>query len=414
MKKIVRQQNYLKELIDTQNNRLLSKSALKCLIRSAFEPLLDNPENGVVLYRITDVTDIKGLLKRLEYSDIQSYDYSDNAGNILEKVWANTEFLCVLTHRYVAIFIWDMNTEDSNYVRYYSLYNSKYQSEALDIIVRNSKTDISEIVSKYNPDRRDNALLNASVRRLLENLEDATSDAVLNYAEKNAENLSGADYISQQTRVVAHEIKNQLSICDIYTEIINKHLNSSKIDIKSVKSSLVAINKALKMANNSLLDLKNNGKYNMQVVKIQEVIENACELGKVYLENKDIDLQIENGVNSNILVDVDKLTAAIINIIKNAAEAFSTEVSKNINGKYIKVKQEQNEDCVIVGISNNAEGIKEPEKVFNSGFTTKMSGNGLGLWICKKSIEEMGGVLELGRAGEDYTEFVITLKVAEE
>ena len=50
MKKIVRQQNYLKELIDSQENRFLSRQALRCVIRGVLEPLLDKPEEAVVLH----------------------------------------------------------------------------------------------------------------------------------------------------------------------------------------------------------------------------------------------------------------------------------------------------------------------------------------------------------------------------
>ena len=60
-------------------------------------------------------------------------------------------------------------------------------------------------------------------------------------------------------------------------------------------------------------------------------------------------------------------------------------------------------------VSNNAQGIAEPEKIFVEGFTTKASGSGLGLWICKKTIEEMAGELELTRSSEDFTEFTIKL-----
>ena len=125
MKKIVRQQNYLKELIETQGNRFLTKQALKCWIRSVVEPLLDNPESGVVLHRIENKEGLQGILKRLEFSEIESHSFTDNSKNLLEKVWANTEFICVMTHRYVSILIWDSNTGDKNTVRYYSLYNSK-------------------------------------------------------------------------------------------------------------------------------------------------------------------------------------------------------------------------------------------------------------------------------------------------
>ena len=125
MKKIVRQQNYLKEMIEAQGNRFLSRQALKCLIRSAVEPLLDAPETGVVLHRFEKKDGLQGLLKRLEFSEVESVNFSDSSNNLIEKVWANTEFLCVMTHRYVSILIWDNNTGDKNLVRYYSLYNSK-------------------------------------------------------------------------------------------------------------------------------------------------------------------------------------------------------------------------------------------------------------------------------------------------
>ena len=85
MRKIVRQQNYLKELIETQGNRFLTRQALKCLVRSALEPLLDAPESGVVLYRIENKDGLQGLLKRLEYSEVQSISYADDSKNLLEK-----------------------------------------------------------------------------------------------------------------------------------------------------------------------------------------------------------------------------------------------------------------------------------------------------------------------------------------
>ena len=55
------------------------------------------------------------------------------------------------------------------------------------------------------------------------------------------------------------------------------------------------------------------------------------------------------------------------------------------------------------------ERITEPERIFHEGFTTKATGSGLGLWICKKSVEEQMGELELSRSTDDYTEFTIRL-----
>lgn len=412
MRKIVRQQNYLKELIETQGNRFLTVQALKCLVRSVLEPLLDEPETGVVLYRIENKDGLQGLLKRLEFSEIESIDYSDKSGNLVEKVWANTEFICVMTHRFVAVLIWDYNTGDKNLVRYYSLYNSKLQTEPLDIIQRNSKINILPYKEKFTPDRRDNNLLNASLRKLLENLEESASDAVLGYAEKSAGTLIDSDYAQKKSRVIAHEIKNQLSICDLYSEIIRKYTEKEEIDKDGIKNALKAINKSIVMANNSLLSLKTKENSELKPTDIGEVIENAIELSKVYAEGKDIELQINVPQGINVLADFEKLTAVIINLVKNAAEAFAAdELVGNTpkNGKYIRIAAEKNDDFAVISVSNNASGIKEPEKIFDEGFTTKSTGSGLGLWICKKSVEEQLGQLELARSGEDYTEFGIHL-----
>ena len=77
MKKIVRQQNYLKGLIESQDNKFITKQILRCAIRAVLEPLLDNPEAGVVLYRIINQTGLAGLIKRVEFSDIEAYNFSD-------------------------------------------------------------------------------------------------------------------------------------------------------------------------------------------------------------------------------------------------------------------------------------------------------------------------------------------------
>lgn len=408
MKKIVRQQNYLKELIEAQNNQPLSKLALRCIIRGILEPLLDNPEEGVVLHRIINKSGIQGLLKRLEFSPVDSYDFSDESGNLREKVWANTEFIGVLTHRFVSIIIWDNKTDSSNYVRYYSIYNSKLQNEALDIIDRNTDVNIKEFQENFKPDRRDNILLNSSLRRLIGNLDEASKDAVLGFAQIQSEKEEIE--ISQNTREIAHEIRNQLSICELYTDIIKKYCLREGIKAESILNGVSCISRAVKMAGNSLIGLKSEEKAYIKPYKLQELINNTVDLTKVYFEGKNVECILENDTDVKIPVDENKFSAAIINLVKNAAEAFDYEENNDVrNGKYIKIKTEADGDFALIRVSNNAGEIKEPEKIFKQGYTTKSKGNGLGLIICKKSIEEMYGSLELTHTGEDFTEFVIKI-----
>ena len=341
----------------------------------------------------------------LQFSSIPSYDFTDEGGHLKEKVWANTEFLCVLTHRFVAIIIWDSKTDNKNFVRYYTIYNSKMQNEALDIIDRNTDVNIKDFQERFKPDRRDNPLLNSSIRRLIENMDEATKDAVLGFAQIQSEKEE--EELNQNTRAVAHEIRNQLSICDLYTEIIKKTCAKHGVKEESIINAVKNMSRAIKMAGNSLFALKSTEKANVKPQKLKELVNNAVDLTKVYFESKNVDCLVENDADVKIPVNEDKFTAVIINLVKNASEAF--EVNDVRDGKYIKIKTEEDGDFAVIRISNNAGKINEPENIFKAGFTTKSTGSGLGLVICKKSIEEMYGKLELGENTDEKTEFVIEI-----
>ncbi len=408
MKKIVRQQNYLKELIESQENKYLSRRTLNCLIRATLEPLLDKPEISVVLYRIINPEGLTGLIKRLEFSEIEAYDYSDESDNLRERVWADTEFLCVLTHRFVSILLWDNKTDDKEKVRYYSVCNSRLQSEALDIINRNSIQNIKHFQEQFRPDRRDNILLNASWRKLVENTDEASKDAVLGFAEEQTAEISAQSY-DTNTRAIAHEIKNQLSICDLYTEVLKRYCKKNEIEDDTITNALNCLTRAYKMANNALVGLKSIAVNNLKPHSLKALINTAENLTKVYFECKNIRYIVENSVDEMILADEDKFIAALINLVKNAVEAFGIEEENLKNGKYIKIKTEKSGDFALIRVSNNAGEINNPEKIFEAGFTTKSGGSGLGLMICKKSLEEQLGQLTLEHTGSDYTEFVIKI-----
>ena len=233
-------------------------------------------------------------------------------------------------------------------------------------------------------------------------MDESSKDAVLKYAEIQTYKPEKTD----SARAVAHEIKNQLSICDLYTEIIRKYCKKNDIEADTIENALSCLNRAVKMASNSLEALKATDGLNLKPHNLKSIIDNAVDLTKVYFECKNINYEIENNVDKEILVDENNFIAVLINLVKNAVEAFGENVG---DGKYIKIKTEEDGDSAIIRIRNNAERITQPDMIFEEGFTTKKTGSGLGLSICKKSIEEQAGLLKLAHSGDDYTEFVIKI-----
>ena len=102
-------------------------------------------------------------------------------------------------------------------------------------------------------------------------------------------------------------------------------------------------------------------------------------------------------------VDRDKLKQVFLNLIDNSAGAGATDVE-------IAVSKKQDGGVRII-VRDNGRGIEpaDIERIFDPFFTTKKEGTGLGLPICRKIVEEHGGMLEVKSEKERGTMVSILL-----
>ena len=412
MAKFIKGKNRLKDLIYIQENKPCSEKAIDGMVRSMLEPIFENPEEkGVVLYRFSDENKYSGLLKRLGYTAVDVYNFADDSDLIKENIWENTQFLYVLTGRYGASFIFDFDTEDvENFAGYYLLYNSVSLRDSFEMIEENCKEDISAYKDQYKPDRRDNLLMNASIRKIVDLMNETTQDAMLADIEKDA--LSKSDdlvkrleFLNSKSRYVVHEIRNQLSICELYANIIEKHCELQ--DNADCSNAVDCIKTAVKIASSALMDLKSLDNKDLQVYNVKEMVEKAILLSKVYGKNKNIEFITNfDDKNSSIFADESKFLAALVNIIKNAVEAIED------SGK-IEVSTAIKDDFISIIVANNGSKIPEDiqQKIFTDGFTTKNTGSGIGLYVCRQTLEEQFARLELLKSDDKSTEFEILISM---
>ena len=213
------------------------------------------------------------------------------------------------------------------------------------------------------------------------------------------------DYKTNCIRFISHEIKNQLSVCELYAEIIKKTCIKNEIFDLNIMRAVECIKNSVKMSENSLIELKSQSSLIIDKYCIELVLNEAVNLAKVYGIQKNIDIKTEITTSSHVLIDKMKFIATIINLIKNACEAFEEETDKNIC-----VKASQQKNIIKVTVENNAKPIENPDEIFVEGYTTKSTGSGLGLLICKSNIEKMNGVLKLSKSDKTSTIFEIVLK----
>ena len=212
------------------------------------------------------------------------------------------------------------------------------------------------------------------------------------------------EIIYEQSRCIAHEMRNHLSICELYTQIIRKNLEKEGIKNSSIENALNCINKSLKIMNNNLLDLKSLNNFSPKICSIKKILEEGIKLSQVYICEKDIKITSDLQTDANVYIDENKFLACIVNIIKNAIEAIS-------NDGEIHVSLQLADNNAHIKISNNGEAISEEKQkaIFEEGFTTKQTGSGLGLHICANNLKAQNAILKLIESTEEKTVFEIIL-----
>ncbi|MFZ7944283.1 ATP-binding protein [Neobacillus sp. 19] len=106
----------------------------------------------------------------------------------------------------------------------------------------------------------------------------------------------------------------------------------------------------------------------------------------------------------------DEMKQVILNITKNAFESFDKAGTLDI-----RLYMYENDFCKLE-IHDNGKGIPkdELEKIFRPFYTSKETGTGLGLVICKRIINSFGGSIQIDSTENFGTTVTITLPICKE
>jgi two-component system, NtrC family, nitrogen regulation sensor histidine kinase NtrY len=99
---------------------------------------------------------------------------------------------------------------------------------------------------------------------------------------------------------------------------------------------------------------------------------------------------LEEGPEVLVSADADQIEQALINLLKNAAEA-SLETDGSVQLRWTRTA-----DSVEIEIEDQGLGVQNTENLFVPFFTTKPSGSGIGLVLARQIIEAHQGELSLG------------------
>lgn len=202
---------------------------------------------------------------------------------------------------------------------------------------------------------------------------------------------------------LTHELKNPISVCKGYLEIIDKNGYQKAPKYLPIISS--EIERSLSVINDfsSLGKLKelNKEEVDLQVL-LEEIITILNPLFKKY--NANIYLNVKQDIYLSL--DYLRMKQVFVNILKNALEARKEEEPLNV---LIEVKKSLK--AIKITIKDNGIGMDKNtlDKITEIFYTTKANGNGLGVVLSKEIVEMHHGTINYKSQKEKGTTVTITL-----
>ena len=195
-------------------------------------------------------------------------------------------------------------------------------------------------------------------------------------------------------RKLAHEIKNPLTPIQLSIDSLREKYKDKLVDnSREFENYLETINRQIKDIEKLVNEFSNFARMPRPVFKkidLIALINTSLDFIKMTSKNS-INL-IQNTKNTKINGDVEQLNRVFINLIKNSEEAFLEKIQKDPKFKgNIDIEIGENNDYIVIRLTDNGIGITDPKKAMTPYFTTKKTGTGLGLPIVTKIINEHSG-----------------------
>lgn len=185
---------------------------------------------------------------------------------------------------------------------------------------------------------------------------------------------------------IVHEIKNSIAVCNGYLDIID--LNEDD----DIRKYLSIIRKEVNRSMNIIEDFMLYGKINVvkKMMDINLLMNDLCNEMEFFVKSKKIKFSFDISDDEfYIMGDYDKLKQVFINLIKNSIEAIEE------NGRIEVISYSKNNNYYVI-INDNGCGIDEDilKKIGESGVTTKVEGNGIGVSFSKQIIKQHSGEIK--------------------
>lgn len=243
-----------------------------------------------------------------------------------------------------------------------------------------------------------------------------------NYVIKSIEQMARVNKMKTEfVTIASHQLKTPLSQMNWELELLlsrnSTGLSEKQLEIaKTIRQSQETMARLV----NDLLDVAriDQGRLalNKEKINLLEIIDSVIENNKILAKASNVEINfIKPEKLSEVIGDKKRIAVVIDNLISNAVKYIEKK-------GFVEIKVEEDDGKVIVYVKDNGIGIPDDQQnnVFQKFFRSnnvvryQTEGTGLGLYISKNIIEQLGGKLlfkSIEGIGSDFWFYLPKIKV---
>jgi signal transduction histidine kinase len=210
---------------------------------------------------------------------------------------------------------------------------------------------------------------------------------------------------------IAHELNQPLGASNLNIQFLKMKLEKGVLNPelgKEILDSLEEDNKRAATIVKSLRSIFAEADSSTEELRLGNLIDKVLDIVRPELKSKNIQIQLRVDDKLLIRVNSSEIEQVILNLLNNAIQALANSGTLQ---RRIAIDAIKDGQFIRLSVSDNGTGVL-PEfksRLFELLSTTKQTGMGLGLWLCKHIVTRYGGSIHYEDALGGGAKFVIEL-----
>ncbi len=219
------------------------------------------------------------------------------------------------------------------------------------------------------------------------------TEARLQDLQSELTHISRLTAMGEMASALAHELNQPLTAIANYLTGSKRLIDRGEIDVKVISGALDKASEQALRAGDIIRRLRafvSPAESERAVERVAKLVEEASALGLLGAKEKNVQVSFRIDPDADlVLADRVQIQQVLVNLIRNAVEAMEGAARRELTIRSV----ENDEGMIDISVSDTGSGIDPAmvKNLFQSFFTTKAEGMGVGLSVCRTIVEAHGG-----------------------